>query len=56
MSEEQYLPYWKIVNKKEKVVIVTQTGSISSHIHNQRDSYFQNMNEYAIKQSITGTI
>ena len=26
-DEEQHLPYWKPVNKKEKVVIVPQTES-----------------------------
>ena len=43
-----HLPYWKLLNKKEKVVIVSQTGSISSPIHNQRGWYFYNMTYYEI--------
>ena len=43
MNEEQHLPYWKIVNKKGKVVIVSQTGSILLFIHNQRGLYFNHV-------------
>ena len=48
MDEEQHLPYWKLVNKKGKVVIVPQTGSISSPVHHLRGIYFYDMNYYEI--------
>ena len=48
MNEEQYLTYWKLIENKEKVVIVPQTGSRSSPIHNHRGIYFYNTNCYEI--------
>ena len=39
---------WQLVHKKRKFVIVSQTGSISSHIHNHIGLYLYNMNYYAI--------
>ena len=46
MNEEQHLPFWKYVFTKEKVVIVPQTGSRSSHIHRQRGLYLYQMDYY----------
>ena len=48
MNEEQHLPYWKLINKNKKVVIVPQTRSISSPIHHQRGLYLYKMNYCAI--------
>ena len=48
VNEQQHLSYWKLVNKKESVVIVPQTGSRSSTIQNYRGLYFYHMYYYAI--------
>ena len=40
VNEEQHLPYWNIVNKGVKVVVVHQTVSISLPIYHQRGLYF----------------
>ena len=48
VNEEQNLSYWKLVNKKEMVVIVPQNETIQSHINNYISIYFYNMNYYEI--------
>ena len=40
VNGEQHLPYWILVNKKENVVILPQTGPSISYIHIQRGIYF----------------
>ena len=43
VNEEQYLPYYPLVNKKENVEILLQTGSGSSSIHHKKGLYLYNM-------------
>ena len=47
VNEEQHLPYWKLVNKKEIFMIVSQTGSRLSPMHHQRALYFYHTKYYA---------
>ena len=48
MNEGQNIPYLKLINKKEKVVIITQSVSRLSPIHHQRGIHLYNMNYYSI--------
>ena len=53
--EGKYPSYWQLINDKERVVIVLQTGPRPSPIHYQRGIYVYMMNYYAIYQSYTVT-
>ena len=48
MNEEKHLPYWQLVNKKGKVVMVPKTISISTPKHRQRCLYLYHINYYEI--------
>ena len=48
VSEEQHLPYWQLINKRGKVVILPQTVLRLSPMHHKICIYFYNMHYYAI--------
>ena len=48
VNEGQNLSYWKLINNKEQVVIVPQTGSIPSPINHERSIYVYTINYYTI--------
>ena len=49
VNKLQYLPYFQLIHRNEKVAIVPQNVSRSSPMNHQRGIYFYNMIYYAIK-------